>query len=134
MPIAPECAIFFGETKTMQQDKTDFTEPTKITVDDAKGRLDRDEPLVFVDARSPKAWDESDAKLPGAIRLPPDQVEQHLHELPHDQPIVIYCAGPHEASSARVAEELAARGFKNAHPLYGGFNAWKEAGYPLEPK
>ena len=134
MPIALRGAILLGETKTMQNDKTDFTEPTKITVDDAKGRLDRDEPLVFVDARSAEAWEESDAKLPGAIRLPPDQVEKHVRELPQDQPIVIYCAGPHEVSSARVAEELAARGFRNAHPLYGGFNAWKEAGYPLEPK
>ena len=118
----------------MPQTKTDFTEPTKITVDDAKGRLDRNEPLLFVDARSPQDWDESDVKLPAAIRLPPDQVVSHVHELPQDQPIIVYCNGPHEASSTRMAEELAARGFKNAHPLYGGFRAWKEAGYPLEPK
>ena len=123
-----------GEMKTMPDTKTDFTEPTKITVDDAKGRLDRDEPLVFADARSPQDWDESDVKLPAAVRLPPDEVEQHIHELPPDQPIIVYCTGPHEESSARVAEALAASGFKNAHPLYGGFNAWKEAGYPLEPK
>ena len=26
------------------------------------------------------------------------------------------------------------RGWKNVHPLYGGFDAWAEAGYTLEPK
>jgi len=26
------------------------------------------------------------------------------------------------------------RGWKNVHPLYGGFDAWQQAGYPLEPK
>ncbi len=26
------------------------------------------------------------------------------------------------------------RGFKNVHPLYGGFDAWRDAGGPLEPK
>jgi|GEM_PF-3785664 len=26
------------------------------------------------------------------------------------------------------------RGFKNVHPLYGGFDAWQQAGYPVEPK
>jgi rhodanese-related sulfurtransferase len=33
-----------------------------------------------------------------------------------------------------VAQELLERGWKNAHPLYGGFDAWVEAGYPTEPK
>jgi rhodanese-related sulfurtransferase len=25
-------------------------------------------------------------------------------------------------------------GFKNVYPMEGGFYAWREAGYPLEPK
>lgn len=25
-------------------------------------------------------------------------------------------------------------GYKNVHPLYGGFDAWREAQAPLEPK
>jgi len=25
-------------------------------------------------------------------------------------------------------------GYKNAHPLYGGFDAWKQAGGQVEPK
>jgi 3-mercaptopyruvate sulfurtransferase SseA len=33
-----------------------------------------------------------------------------------------------------VAEELAIFGFRDVHPLLGGFDAWREAGYPLEKK
>jgi rhodanese-related sulfurtransferase len=33
-----------------------------------------------------------------------------------------------------VAQELSERGWKNTHPLYGGFDAWVEKGYPTEGK
>jgi rhodanese-related sulfurtransferase len=33
-----------------------------------------------------------------------------------------------------VAQKLLDHGFKNVHPLYGGFDAWVEAGYPVESK
>jgi rhodanese-related sulfurtransferase len=29
---------------------------------------------------------------------------------------------------------LTEKGYKNVHPLYGGFDAWKSAGGPVEPK
>jgi rhodanese-related sulfurtransferase len=37
-------------------------------------------------------------------------------------------------SSARVAQRLLEQGWKNVHPLYGGFEAWEKAGLPVEPK
>jgi rhodanese-related sulfurtransferase len=33
-----------------------------------------------------------------------------------------------------VAQELSSRGYKNVHPLFGGFEAWEKAGLPLDPK
>jgi rhodanese-related sulfurtransferase len=33
-----------------------------------------------------------------------------------------------------VALSLMENGWKNVHPLYGGFDAWQQAGYPVEPK
>jgi rhodanese-related sulfurtransferase len=33
-----------------------------------------------------------------------------------------------------VAQELAESGFKNVHPLYGGFDEWEKAGLPLDSK
>jgi len=36
--------------------------------------------------------------------------------------------------SAGLAHELRKRGFPNAFALKGGFDAWREAGMPLEDK
>jgi rhodanese-related sulfurtransferase len=33
-----------------------------------------------------------------------------------------------------VALQLLEKGWKNVHPLYGGFDAWRGAELPVEPK
>jgi rhodanese-related sulfurtransferase len=63
----------------------------RITPAVAKARLDRGEPLLFVDARNPTAWGTSNIRLPGAIRVPADQVDGLAAELPRGRPIVAYC-------------------------------------------
>jgi rhodanese-related sulfurtransferase len=66
-------------------------EATRITVDEAKQRMDRGESLVFIDTRNPQAWAKSRVKLPGAIRIPADELDQHLNEIPRDRAILAYC-------------------------------------------
>jgi rhodanese-related sulfurtransferase len=66
-------------------------EPTRITVDEIGERMNRGERFVFVDARNPTAWSQSDIKLPGAIRVPADDVDRHLPEIPRDRSIIPYC-------------------------------------------
>ena len=69
-------------------------EPGKLTPDQVKARLDAGEPVVFIDARSAKEWDASDVKIPGALRVPPAEVERHLAELgaaSRDATTVTYC-------------------------------------------
>lgn len=64
--------------------------PTEISADEAKKMLD-DGRVTFVDARNPQAWAESSQKLPGALRIPADEVEQHLSEIPMEGTVVAYC-------------------------------------------
>lgn len=109
-------------------------EPTRITVDEAKERMDRGEPLMFIDSRSSDAWARASLKLPRAVRIPASEIEKHLKEITPGRTIITYCTCPHEASSARVAQKLLDHGIKNVHPLYGGFDAWERTGYPVEPK
>ena len=66
-------------------------EATRVTVDEVKTRLDRGEQLALVDTRNPKAWGESDQKLPEAIRVPADELDQHLGEIPRDRTVITYC-------------------------------------------
>ena len=64
---------------------------SRIGVDDLRERFDRGENIFFVDTRNPKAWGEAETKLPGAIRVPADEAEQHLADIPRDRTIVTYC-------------------------------------------
>jgi rhodanese-related sulfurtransferase len=66
-------------------------EVTRVTVDEVKERMERGEAFTFVDTRNPQAWGEATTKLPGAIRVPADEVEQHLNEVPHDRTVITYC-------------------------------------------
>lgn len=64
---------------------------TPISAAEAKQMLDRGERVTFVDARNPVAWGAATHKLPNAIRIPVDGVDDHLSELPPDGTLVTYC-------------------------------------------
>jgi rhodanese-related sulfurtransferase len=64
---------------------------TKVSAHEVKARVDRGDPLVFIDARNAKAWGESKLKIPGAVRVPADDVDRHLRDIPHDRPVITYC-------------------------------------------
>lgn len=62
-----------------------------VTVDEVKGLLEQGQPITFVDARNPIAWGSSKVKLPGAIRVPLDEVDTMLPRLPRDRRLIVYC-------------------------------------------
>jgi rhodanese-related sulfurtransferase len=66
-------------------------EATRVTVDELKQRMDRGEQFTFIDARNAKAWAEADKKLPGAIRVPADEIEEHVDDIPKDRTVITYC-------------------------------------------
>ena len=66
-------------------------EATRVTTDEVKERMDRGEQFTFVDTRNPQAWGEAESKLPGAVRVPADELEQHLGEIPRDRVAITYC-------------------------------------------
>jgi rhodanese-related sulfurtransferase len=107
---------------------------TKVDVDEVAERLNRAEDITIIDSRSEDAWNGSDIKAGGAIRIPPDEAEDHIADVRRDMFAVTYCTWPEENSSTRVALALEDHGFTDVHPLIGGFDAWKEAGLPVEPK
>jgi rhodanese-related sulfurtransferase len=109
-------------------------EPAKLTPGEVKARMERGERFVFVDARPLQEWNAAENKLPGAVHVPADEITEHLKEIPWGHPVISYCTSAHEESSALVARELTRRGFLNAYPLIGGFEAWCKAGYPVERK
>ena len=63
----------------------------KISVDEVKQRLDRGEPVIFVDARSDESWQESHEQIPNSIRVPPDQAEAFAGAVTDEVTIITYC-------------------------------------------
>ena len=63
----------------------------RITIDELKKRMEAGEDFALIDTRNPQAWAQSDVMLPEAIRVPVDDLEQHLYEIPKNKPIVTYC-------------------------------------------
>ena len=63
----------------------------RISVEDAKRRLDRREAIVFLDARADDAWQKAEVQIPKSIRVPPDRVEAHFDDIPREGLIVPYC-------------------------------------------
>ena len=66
-------------------------EATRVTAEEIKERMARGEQFTFVDTRNPQAWGEADTKLPGAVRVPADEVDQHLSEIQRDHTVITYC-------------------------------------------
>ena len=69
--------------------------------------------------------------VPGAINIPPVELEQRLLELDPNQEVVAYCRGAHCILSFDAVEKLRQQGVK-ANRLEDGFPEWKSAGYPVE--
>jgi rhodanese-related sulfurtransferase len=74
----------------------------------------------------------AEGRIPGAITVDEKTIEVRIADADSDREVVLYCACPNEASAARIAKLLKARGFTRVRPLAGGIDAWLEAGYAIE--
>ena len=104
----------------------------RISVADLYELMEAGDKPIVVDVRSNTARTLEPRWIPGAIHVPVDDVARHIADLPRDREIVVYCTCPSEASAARVAKLLINHGFKEVRPLYGGLDAWIEAGYAVD--
>lgn len=85
----------------------------------------------IVDLRHPLDYLPDPRVLPGAVRIGPADLARHAEQIPRDRDVILYCTCPSEETSARVALQLHRLGITRVRPLRGGFDQWKEAGFPL---
>ncbi len=105
----------------------------RITPMELQRRLEAGDHLVIVDLRTALDIEMAPYKIPGAHLIDPEELKHPHHLIPRDSEVVFYCAEPNEATSARIALRGAAIGFHNVHPLSGGLEGWRRAGFPVEP-
>ena len=67
------------------------SEIARITVDELKDKLAKNAPVFIIDSRSQGSYDGSEIKIKGAVRIPADEIESRLSEIPRDREIVVYC-------------------------------------------
>jgi len=108
----------------------------RITPEELKEKLDAGERVLIVDLQGRLGSPRDHHGIPGAVRIDPRRLEHYKEPdesggIPRDREIVLYCATPHEFTSARVALALHRRGFDRVRPLAGGLRAWRERGFPL---
>lgn len=104
----------------------------RITAAELLRRLDAPAGLCVVDLRHALDFEADPYTIPGALYIPAEQLRQRHREIPRHAEVVLYCTCPDEATSAREAFRLRARGVRRVRPLVGGFSEWREQGYPVE--
>jgi rhodanese-related sulfurtransferase len=106
----------------------EFIKPIDIRLDFAKALFDKK--YKFIDAR-----DEADYKagtVQGAINIPYhkfDQLKDKLNSLPKEQVYVVFCSVACDVS-IDLAYAMAKMGFTKLYIFHGGWDEWKNAGYP----
>jgi len=104
---------------------------------EVRALLERGE-ILLVDLRDRREL-EREGRIPGAFHCPRGMLEFWIDpESPYHKPIfaeprrfVFYCAsGWRSALATKTAQDM---GLEPVAHLGGGFTAWREAGYPVEP-
>jgi rhodanese-related sulfurtransferase len=93
----------------------------KISAQDAKTRMDASMGFVLLDVRTPEEF--SDERIPGAINLPLDEIEEKVESVASDlnQEIYVYCrSGNRSAQAAKILVEL---GYTKVYD-FGGIIDW----------
>jgi rhodanese-related sulfurtransferase len=107
-----------------------------LSVDEARAMHGRDD-VLFIDVRDVRELAES-GRIPGARHVPRGLLEfwidpkspYHKAFLAEDKSFVFYCAVDwRSALATRAAQDM---GLAPVAHLAGGFNAWKDAGGPVE--
>jgi rhodanese-related sulfurtransferase len=126
-------------TKGIQQLCADAEEQIETwTVEQAKERLD-DENCVIIDIRDVRElW--RDGTIPGSKHMPRGMLEfwvdpdsPYARELfQEDKRFVFFCAGGLRSALATLSvQEM---GLSPVCHIKGGFAAWRDAGYEIEPR
>jgi membrane protein DedA with SNARE-associated domain/rhodanese-related sulfurtransferase len=100
---------------------------TMIEMAESQGNI----PPYIVDLRHPLDYLPDPRVLPGAVRVSPTELTTHKETIPRDRDVILYCTCPSEETSAKVALQLHKLGINRVRPLRGGFERWRDEGFPL---
>lgn len=97
-----------------------------ISVSDLAQQLKQGKPMRLLDVRRAQAVAASGVQIAGAHWKNPALWLDWKDDIPHDLPVVLYCAHGHEISQG-LSAALQAMGANACH-LEGGIEAWQAQG------
>ena len=107
--------------------------PLPLGLIQVKELYDRREAL-FIDARDEKVF--AAGHVVGAVSLPLGKTATALprfrHDVPWEQPLVVYCSGYDCHDSRDLATRLLAAGYRTVYVFEGGYPEWRDTGYPTQ--
>ena len=112
--------------RSLEQIRTDRLSPEELFA-----MLEAEEPIYIVDLRHPLDYLPDPRTLPGAVVMTPDRLVEMSTTIPQDRDVVLFCTCPNEETAVRMALTIRKMGVSRVRPLLGGFDGWKEKGYPL---
>ncbi len=78
---------------------------------------------LFIDVREPSEY--AGGRIPGAINIPLRELAQHLDQVPHDQPVMLYCSTGYRTGIGVMALRL--MGYDNVEGFPPSYAGWQQA-------
>ena len=89
--------------------------------------------MLLFDVRLPLDLLVDSEIIPGARRVPPQEIIKDPSIIPQDREVIVYCTCPSDKTSRRILRKAQAMHLSRVKFLKGGLEAWKAKGFPVEP-
>src|SRR5215469_14648327 len=114
------------------RNKSEFEEHI-LSVEQLHSLLASEQKISLFDVRQPLDLLAYPELIPGAQRIPPQEVLDNPSLIPRDKDVVVYCTCPGDKTSRTVLRRALLLGYSRIKLLKGGLSAWKAQGYAVEP-
>lgn len=104
-----------------------------MTAEALRSLLAANPEVLLFDVRQPLDLLAYPEVIPGARRIPPEEVLAKPSLIPKEKSAVVYCTCPSDKTSRRVLRQALRLQYAQIRFLKGGLAAWKARGYPVEP-
>jgi rhodanese-related sulfurtransferase len=108
-------------------------EQHSITAQELHSLFASQQEILLFDVRQPLDLLAYPEVIPGAKRIPPNEVLENPTLIPKEKEAVIYCTCPSDKTSREILRQALDLHFSRIRFLRGGLAAWKANGYAVEP-
>jgi rhodanese-related sulfurtransferase len=121
-------AIWINRTRSEHQ-----LELHSITAEALHTLLASNQEILLLDVRLPLDLLADSEIIPGAKRIPPQEILENPSLIPHEKDVVAYCTCPGDKTARVIIRRALALHIDRVKFLKGGLAGWKAKGYPVKP-